>query len=97
MGGDQRSFLQEVTGGRGTERVKNALRSCLGGEGICARSHVLEPALGGWLGEAWGRERPLLGKAPGHVSGGGEEPRVDTLGLRPPGNVRVWRTRPRSL
>lgn len=69
--------------------MKTTQRSRRGGEETCARSHVLEPALGGWLGERWGRERPLLGKAPGHVSGGGEEPRVDTLGPRPPGNLHL--------
>lgn len=75
--------------------MKTTLQSGRGGEETCAQSHVLEPARGGWLAEAWGRERPLLGKAPGHVSGGGDAPRVDTLGPRPAGDLRVWRGRPK--
>lgn len=77
--------------------MKTALQSGGGGEETCAQSHVLEPARGGWLAEAWGKERPLLGKAPGHVSRGGDAPRWTRSAPGQPGTFVSGEGGPRSL
>lgn len=62
------------------------------GGNLPRHSHVLQPALGGWLGapQRGSGKGGLQAEAAGRVSGGAREPRANTPGPRAPGSTCVW-------